>query len=204
MAAVPKISESWAEAQGEDLSAQAQRGALTLSGDLVLDFGSEKTQLILQHTLLAHPPIKIDDDYHGWLLSQASALRNRELDSLDYDNLAEELEAMAATDRRELLRRLTTLFEHLLKLAYQPNELALRGNGWRRTVVNSRIEIHRLLDMSPGLKGQIEQFSVDAYDGARRKAGTAMGLRRDQWELSLPNTSPWPLATVLESDFFPA
>jgi Domain of unknown function DUF29 len=147
--------------------------------------------------------VKVTDDFHGWLLDQASALRERRLSSLDWDDLAEELEAMAATDRRELLRRLTTLFEHLLKLAYQPDELEKRGNGWRRTVVNSRIEIDRLLGQSPGLKGQLAQFAIDAYSAGRQKAGVAMGLRRHQWETLLPDENPWPLEESLEPDFFP-
>ncbi|MBV8775078.1 MAG: DUF29 domain-containing protein [Deltaproteobacteria bacterium] len=147
--------------------------------------------------------VKITNDFHGWLLDQASALRERQLSLLDWDDLAEELEAMAATERRELLRRLTTLFEHLLKLAYQPNELAKRGNGWRRTVVNSRIEIERLLGQSPGLKGHLPQFAIDAYLAGRQKAGVAMGLRRQQWEALLPGANPWSLERSLEPDFFP-
>jgi hypothetical protein len=154
--------------------------------------------------LSAYPRVKLDDDFHGWLLDQASALRERRYFSLDWDNLAEELEAMAATDRRELLRRLTTLFEHLLKLAYQPQELERRGNGWRRTIVRSRIEIERLLNLSPGLKGQMRTFALDGYAGACQAAGTAMGLRRAQWEAIFPATSPWSIDQVLEADFFPA
>ncbi|MBV8772545.1 MAG: DUF29 domain-containing protein [Deltaproteobacteria bacterium] len=198
-AAVQQISESWVEAQHQDLSGQTQHAALTLSGDFVLDFGSGKTQLILQQVLLANPPIKIDDDFHGWLLSQAAALRNRELGSVDYDNLAEELEAMAAAERRELLRRLTTLFEHLLKLAYQPNELERRGSGWRRTVARSRVEIKRLLDERPGLKGQIEGFAVTAYGDACLVAAAAM-----KWQAVLPPESPWSISQALQSGFFPA
>lgn len=111
---------------------------------------------------------------------------------------------MAAMDRRELLRRLTSLFEHLLKLAYHPNELATRGNGRRRTVVSIRIEIERLLGQSPGLKAQLVQFAMDAYSAGRQKAGVAMGLRRQQWETLLPDENPWSLEQSLEPDFFPA
>jgi len=111
---------------------------------------------------------------------------------------------MAATDRRELLRRLTTLFEHLLKLAYQPDELPQRGNGWRGTVVRSRIEVERLLNQSPGLKGQIDEYAVDAYLGGRRAAGATMGFRRNQWETILPEVSPWSIERALEAEFFPS
>jgi len=107
--------------------------------------------------------LTLQQDYHGWLLNQAGALQARHYKSIDWDNLAEELEAMAGTERRELLRRLTTVLKHLLKLAYQPGQVARRGNSWRRTIVRSHIEIERLLGQSPGLKGQLQQLAADAY-----------------------------------------
>jgi len=183
----------------------AEHKTITLAEhEVSVGTGLVSAKPILIEPMQQGPAVNLVDDFHGWLLDQASALRERRHFSLDWDNLAEELEAMAATDRRELLRRLTTLFEHLLKLAYQPDELPRRGNGWRRTVVNSRIEIERLLNQSPGLKGQMEEFALDAYAGGRRKAGTAMGFRREQWETILPDISPWSIDKALEADFFPA
>jgi hypothetical protein len=46
--------------------------------------------------------VRIDEDHHGWLLAQASLLRSGRHDSLDWSNLAEELEAMAAARRRKI------------------------------------------------------------------------------------------------------
>ena len=43
------------------------------------------------------PRGSIDDDFNAWLLDQAAALRGLQPDSLDWQNLAEELEAMART-----------------------------------------------------------------------------------------------------------
>jgi hypothetical protein len=61
----------------------------------------------------------IEDDFHGWLLDQAAALRARDYESLDWDHLAEELETMGARERRELNERLKNLLLHLLKFKYQ-------------------------------------------------------------------------------------
>ena len=102
------------------------------------------------------PAVRIEDDYHGWLLDQASVLRHHRHSSLDWSNLAEELEAMAAAERRELLRRLTTLLAHLLKFQYQPE--VRRERSRKLTIVRSRTEIKRLLDYSPGLKGQLTEY----------------------------------------------
>jgi hypothetical protein len=47
---------------------------------------------------------KRGEDHHGWLLEQAALLRSERHDSLDWSNLAEELEAMAAAQRRKIKR----------------------------------------------------------------------------------------------------
>lgn len=148
--------------------------------------------------------IKIDDDFHGWLLSQASALRRERYGSLDWEHLAEELEAMAAAERRELLRRLTTLFAHLLKIQQQPQELQRRGRSWKLTVLRTRTEINRLLAQSPGLKGQLEEFAKEAYTDARRHAGEEMNLARHDWERILPANAPWSIDDALDFDFIPS
>jgi hypothetical protein len=150
------------------------------------------------------PAVSIEDDFHGWLLEQAAALRNRNSFSLDWEHLAEELEAMAAVDRRELLSRLTTVYEHLLKFQFQPKEVPKRGRGWRVTLTRSRTEINRLLEQSPGLRGQLEQFASEAYRDARRPAGQAAGLRKGQWDKVFPEHCPWTLAQTLEFDFPPS
>jgi hypothetical protein len=201
MAAAPKISDLQA-ALNSGFSAQSGQIGWSPSGSFSTAT-SEMVQSLLS-ILTVEPTVKIEHDFYGWLLYQAEALRGRRSLALDWDNLAEELEAMAAADRRELLRRLTSLFEHLLKLAYQPAELSRRGNGWRRTVVNSRIEIEQLLRFGPGLKGYLDEFAVEAYAGACRKTGAAMGLRRDQWEERFPKDSPWTISQALDADFFPA
>jgi hypothetical protein len=147
--------------------------------------------------------VQVNDDFHGWLLEQAGALRGRNTRILDWDGLAEELEAMAAADRRELLRRLTTLFEHLLKLRYQPGEVARRGRSWRLTVIRTRTEIKRLLDQSPVLKRQLDEFAKETYGDARLVAAEAMGLAGRQSKQVLPVENPWPVDTALADDFFP-
>lgn len=55
-------------------------------------------------------------DFYAWLNQQAQVLRSRESESLDWDHLAEEIEAMAAGEKRELTSHLKTLLVHLLKL----------------------------------------------------------------------------------------
>src|SRR3954452_2341854 len=60
-----------------------------------------------------------DKDFHDWAVSQARALRGRQLGALDWENLAEEIESLGRSDQREVTSRLTTLLVHLLKWRYQ-------------------------------------------------------------------------------------
>src|ERR1700730_5135602 len=148
------------------------------------------------------PAVRIESDYHGWLLDQASALRDQRYSSLDWSNLAEEMEEMAAAERRELLRRLTTLLAHLLKFQYQPE--VRRERSRKLTIVRSRTEIKRLLDYSPGLKGQLTEYVAAAYADAKDDAGVDIRLERHQWEKLFPVTCPWTLEQIQVPDYFPS
>src|SRR5579885_2523622 len=117
----------------------------------------------------------------------------------NYKNPAEELDARAAAERRELLRRLTTLRGHLLKLRYQPRPGSERSR--LLTVIRSRTEIDRRLPESPGLKGQLGQFVTQTYSDARRETGIQSGRSRREWEALFPELCPWPVELILDEDF---
>jgi Domain of unknown function DUF29 len=55
-------------------------------------------------------------DFVAWLEDQAQHARRGEISALDLENIAEELEGMARSDRREIRNRLTVLLTHLLKV----------------------------------------------------------------------------------------
>jgi hypothetical protein len=57
-----------------------------------------------------------DSDFHAWALCNARLLlRAGRLDELDVEHIAEELESIGASERRELLNRMQVLLVHLLK-----------------------------------------------------------------------------------------
>jgi hypothetical protein len=51
-----------------------------------------------------------EQDFHAWTMQQAELLRARQLDCADLDNIAEEIEDMGKSVRRELTSRLAVLF----------------------------------------------------------------------------------------------
>jgi hypothetical protein len=146
--------------------------------------------------------VRIDDDFHAWLLEQASLLRKKQYPLLDWNNLAEELVAIAGAQKRELLERLATLFEHLLKLEYQRE--TRRERSRKSTIARTRTAVERLLEQSPGLKGQLDELATKAYADGCKHAGIDLGLSRRQWEKVFPRTSPWSVTQILDDDFFPS
>jgi Domain of unknown function DUF29 len=130
----------------------AERKTIILAGrEAASGTGLVSAKPVFIEPMQQGPAINRADDFHGWLLDQASALRERRHFSLDWDNLAEELEAMAADQRRQIRTQLTKLLLHLLKLKTQPDEMHLHGS-WRASIREartiSRISLKSLLESS--------------------------------------------------------
>jgi len=151
--------------------------------------------------------VRIDDDFYGWLRDQASALRDRgRALPIDWEPLAEELDAMGRSEESSLQSFLERLLKHLLKYAYQSDEITADKitGSWENSIEGSRLRIDILLKRSPSLKNKIGELFEDAYRLARGEAGAEMGMRKRQWEARLPESCPWPLETVLDADFWPS
>jgi hypothetical protein len=108
-------------------------------------------------------PSLYDTDYVAWLGEQAAHLRAGRPDQLDLLNIAEQLESLLSSERRELENRLDALILHLLKWDHQPDQ---RSNRWRATIQKHRTRIRRLLRDSPSLSREIEPMAQNVYADA--------------------------------------
>lgn len=54
-------------------------------------------------------------DFYAWANEQAALLRAGRFDRADIENIAEEIESMGRSEKRDLVNRLTILLTHLLK-----------------------------------------------------------------------------------------
>jgi hypothetical protein len=61
-----------------------------------------------------------ESDFYAWSLEQAALLRAGRAEEADLAAIAEEIESMGKTEKRELVSRLTVLLLHLLKWRFQP------------------------------------------------------------------------------------
>ena len=110
-----------------------------------------------------------DRDFYAWANEQAALLRAGRLAEADIENIAEEIETMGRSEKRELINRLTVLLLHLLKWQFQP---ALHGNSWRLTIEEQRYRLEDHLKDNPSLKAQLGQAMRDAYRLALVEAAT--------------------------------
>src|SRR5690348_7588387 len=114
-----------------------------------------------------------DEDFFAWTGEQAQLIRSGQFSSIDLENVAEELESMGRSVRRELRNRLATLLMHLLKWQYQPG---LRSRSWSGTIREQRRQICDLLDESPSLKHLLALDLPSAYGLSAIKAVAETGL----------------------------
>ncbi|HJU10688.1 MAG TPA: DUF29 domain-containing protein [Candidatus Binataceae bacterium] len=141
-----------------------------------------------------------DHDYYGWLKAQIHALRERRLEEIDFENVAEEIEDLGKSERRSLESHLETLLSHLLKLSYA-TELSRNRNtrAWQNTIELARFRIRRLLGESPSLRPELDEIFRNAYQGARISARRALGFPAEP----LPEIPPWTLDQALDETFIP-
>jgi len=137
-----------------------------------------------------------DADFYGWVQQQANALRAGEFDSLDLDNLIEEIEDMGKRQRQELRSGLGILLMHLLKWQYQP---ALQNRSWTSTIKVQRFDIRQHLKDNPSLKHSLAELMTAAWEWALVKAESETGLPI----ATFPEACPWTFEQAMDSDFWP-
>lgn len=137
-----------------------------------------------------------DHDFYAWANEQAGLLRSGKLSEADIAHIAEEIETMGKTEKRELVSRLKVLMMHLLKWQFQPNG---RGNSWRLTIEEQRREVIDHLADNPSLKARLPETMQSAYAGAILAAARETNLARE----TFPPTCLWSFEQMVADDFWP-
>jgi len=149
--------------------------------------------------------IAIEKDFYAWLLTQAQASRERRLEGLDWENIAEELEGMARKEKHALTSHLRVMMIHLLKWAYQSSRRDRYSSSWRASILNSRQEIQDALEDSPSLGSEqnLTAFMQKAYRRARELAAAEMGLSDREMNRLFPKECPWTFEQFMREGFLP-
>ena len=81
--------------------------------------------------LSTHQKTCYDHNFYAWTQQQSHLLRIEQLQLIDIQNLAEEIEDMGRAEKHELESRLEILLMHLLKWQFQPSH---RSRSWQLTI----------------------------------------------------------------------
>ena len=124
-----------------------------------------------------------DVDFLRWTIAQAAALRHAGTmrintpDPIDWESVAEEIEALGRSERAQLRSRIAVILEHLFKLALLP--ATDPRAGWLDTIDTQRREIRRLLTDSPSLKREVPALIADELPDARSLVARVAARHRE-------------------------
>ncbi len=137
-----------------------------------------------------------DEDFARWSAEQGALLRAGQFAEVDLENVAEEIESLGRSDKRQIESRLKVLLVHLLKARFQPGK---DKPGWKSTVREQRRGIAKLIKESPSLKSYPSAVLNDEYGYAREDAAEETGLDPK----AFPETCPFTIGQTLDIAFYP-
>jgi Domain of unknown function DUF29 len=135
-----------------------------------------------------------ETDFYAWTQEQVQLLKTGQLHQIDWQNIAEEIEDMGRSEKRQLESRLELLIMHLLKWQFQPN---LRSRSWQLTIKEQRLRLEKLLQKNPSLQPNLTEAIEDVYPLATLSAERETGLSL------FPETCPYTLTDILSLEFLP-
>ena len=148
------------------------------------------------------PFLKINDqtlyetDYLQWIESTIEKLRNQDYQTVDWENLIEEMEEMGRSERRTLKSNLIVVLLHLLKWQFQAEH---RTGSGESSILEHRRRVRELLQESPSLQPYLQTIFAECYAEAVKQAKAEIGLSLEIF----PRECPYNLTEVMTDDFLP-
>ena len=155
-------------------------------------------------------------DGYTWAMQQADALRRRDFDAVDWDNVIEEIEEVGRSERRSWTSHCATLIEHFLKLEYSRSGNPKAGQTWLNAVTRARLRMQDTLQENPGLKSLRPEMLRKAWKNGRQAAAAELAAYEADpthsatyqqalraWHRRLPDECPFTLADIEDPSWWP-
>src|SRR3954468_18489797 len=141
---------------------------------------------------MTDPALLYDEDFLAWTETQAKVLReaahartdpragtNQPVahQPIDWEHLAEEIESLGVSERRELHSQIHRILRHLLKLAFSP--ASPPRQGWIDSIDDARDMAARVLDASPSLRRELDGIIAAEQPRGARAAIRDLGRYRE-------------------------
>lgn len=135
-----------------------------------------------------------EEDYQQWLDQTVLLLKNRQVDSLDYEHLIEELEALGREQKNAVESLVIQVIQHLLFYQYWSSQREDNQRHWRGELIGFRTQLE--LRLTTNLRNHLSNRLDYLYGKARKMAEV-------KTDLKLPSASPYTLADILDEDWLP-
>ncbi len=142
------------------------------------------------------PNRNYEHDFYAWANEQAALLRAGKLAQADIEHIAEEIESMGKTEKRELVSRLRILILPLLKWRFQPLG---RTASWEASIGVQRLDLAELLKDNPSLKPYAPEAIEAAFKGAVLEAAAETKLPKS----TFPPACPYSFEQIMDAEFWP-
>jgi hypothetical protein len=140
-----------------------------------------------------------DTDYNLWVLDTVKKLENQDFETIDLENLIEEVLSLSRRHKRKLESLLMRLIENLLILEYWQSEKERNRGHWEREIFNFRKQLNRLLADSPSLNNYLYDQVNSCYEDGRKMASKHSQLPFN----TFPEKPIAPLEQILDEDWLP-
>lgn len=140
-----------------------------------------------------------ETDYNLWITKTVQELKQHNWDSVDWENLIEEISDLSRRSKKKLKSLLRNLLEHLLKLKYWKTEIDRNQAHWKGEIRNFRKQIQDELEDSPSLKNYLNEMIEQCYQDARE-------IVSDKSQLPINHFPEMPIATldeILDENWLP-
>lgn len=127
-----------------------------------------------------------ETDFYQWTIEQAQALKERNFDNVDWENIIEEIEALGRSEYSAVVSLLRRQIEHRLKVDYVP--LPECRKKWQTEVLTFKKNIKP--KFAPSMKPKLKTQLADIYQDAVEIVGF-------KYEVDLPVQCPYPLEDLL-------
>ena len=126
-------------------------------------------------TLVPSPAIQQDGqtnglyerDFYSWSMQQADALKRRDFNAVDWENVIEEIADLGKAQQHNWEAFCARVIEHMLKIDYCREAPEKVLEQWLQEILDFRQEMAKLIKQNPGLKGQYAEMFAEAWDDGR-------------------------------------
>ena len=152
-------------------------------------------------------------DGYAWAKQQAEALRRRDLQAIDWDNVIEEIEAVGRAERKPWISNCAEALEHMLAIERWKSASPGTLRKWETEIGAFRRGMARALNTNLSLQGEYEEMLSAAWREGRQEAVERLAKYsadeagaedawpyRKAWRAKLPEDCPYAVEHVAAYD----